>query len=236
MHKKYLLLLILLTCTVGYGQFLHKNFFKTTDTVQKVATYKVQRTFKEDLKTKYSGKDFKYKEEKLKKKSNSKPPAFLVAFVTAIGVFLAKIFPFLLGGFVIYIILKTFLGTEVKFWNFKKQQKTLSKKIIYEDDDIDEIDLEGLLQTAINNKQYRLAIRYYYLSILKGLSDNNQIEYHKDKTNSEYQLEIKNKTTRVQFSYLSYVYSYVWYGEFAIDETNFKQVEKKYQSFKTNLK
>ena len=64
-----------------------------------------------------------------------------------------------------------------------------------------------------------------------SLSKKELIDYHKDKTNSEYLYEIENNTMRTQFSYLSYVYSYVWYGEFPVDETNFKVAENKYQSF-----
>ena len=108
--------------------------------------------------------------------------------------------------------------------------------MIYEDDDIHETDIDGLLQNAIKNKEYRLAIRYQYLSVLKILSNKKLIDYHKDKTNSEYLFEIENSKTRTEFSYLSYVYSYVWYGDFPIDETNYKLAENKYQSFKTSLK
>ena len=39
--------------------------------------------------------------------------------------------------------------------------------LIYEDEDIHETDLDALLNQALNHKDYRLAIRYYYLSILK---------------------------------------------------------------------
>ena len=120
--------------------------------------------------------------------------------------------------------------------DFKKSKKKVVKKLIYEDEDIHETDIDGFLQKAINEKEYRLAIRYYYLSVLKILSDKKLIDYHKDKTNSEYLLEIENSQTRTDFSYLSYVYSYVWYGDFPINETNFKLVENKYQSFKKALK
>ena len=141
-----------------------------------------------------------------------------------------------MGAIIIFIILKIFLGTETNFWNFKKSKNKVAKKLIYEDEDIHETDIDGLLLSAIQNKEYRLAIRYYYLSVLKILSDKKLIDYHKDKTNSEYLLEIENSQTRTDFSYLSYVYSYVWYGDFPIDETNFKLAENKYQSFKKALK
>ena len=46
--------------------------------------------------------------------------------------------------------------------------------------------------------------------------------------------EIENQTVRKEFSYLSYVYSYVWYGEFPVDELKFEFVESKYKSFIKN--
>jgi hypothetical protein len=188
-----------------------------------------QRTFKTDLKDKYSGKDFEYKEnapQKKKKTSNSSSGLF-----SFLAFFMTSIFPFLLGGFIIFVILKTMLGIDARFWKKTKDSKKLSEKLIYEDEDIHELNLETLLQQAIDNKDFRLAIRYYYLTTLKGLSNKELIDYHKDKTNSEYLFEIENKEMRTNFSYLSYVYSYVWYGEFPVDENSFKVAENKYQSF-----
>jgi hypothetical protein len=202
-------------------------------TYEKTIDYSEKRAFKEDLKKKYSNKEFVYLSE-LEKEEELNPSS--TAFLKGLIFFLSKIFPFILGGIIIFIILKTFLGSEIGFWNFKKSKNKVAEKLIFEDEDIHETNIEGLLQSAILKKEYRLAIRYYYLSVLKLLSDKKMIVYHKDKTNSEYLFEIKDATSRKQFSYLSYVYSYVWYGEFPIDEVNFKLAETKYQSFKTFLK
>ena len=144
---------------------------------------------------------------------------------------MTTIFPFLLGGFIIFVIVKVMLGSDIRFWKSSPASTKIKEKLIYEDEDIHEVDLASLLQQAIDNQNYRLAIRYYYLTSLKGLSNKKIIEYHKDKTNSEYLFEIENPAMRTQFSYLSYVYSYVWYGEFPVDETNFKTAQNKYQSF-----
>ncbi len=190
------------------------------------------RIFTTDIKEKYSGKDFEYKENKPKKKEIEAPvdnsgSAFLAFF----AYFMTSIFPFLLGAFVIFVILKTVLGIDARFWKKSPKTTQLSKKLIYEDEDIHELNLEALLQQAIENKNFRLAIRYYYLSTLKKLTNKEIIDYHKDKTNSEYLFEIENKEMRTEFSYLSYVYSYVWYGEFPVDESSFKIAQNKYQSF-----
>ncbi|QNM86389.1 DUF4129 domain-containing protein [Polaribacter pectinis] len=198
---------------------------KNTDFVAK-------RTFKDNLKEKYTDKEFTYTESVEEKKTSPNDSALLLAFMA----FMTNVFPYLLGGIIIFIILKTFLGTEVGFWNFKKNKKITSEKLVFEDEDIHEVDLEALLKDAIAKQEYRLAIRYYYLSVLKALSTKKLIDYHKDKTNSEYLFEIENTETRKQFSYLSYVYSYVWYGEFPVDASKFHAVEHKYKSFlKSNI-
>jgi len=188
-----------------------------------------ERTFSANLKDKYSDKDFQYKENTPEKKDNSAP--INLGIINALVFFMSQIFPFLLAGFIIFIIFKFILGFDIQFWKANHTSKKSKKKLIYEDADIHEVDLETLLQQSIDQKQFRLAIRYYYLTTLKGLSTKKMIVYHRDKTNSEYLFEIENTELRSKFSYLSYVYTYVWYGEFPVDEQHFKVAENKYQSF-----
>ncbi len=195
---------------------------KNTDFVKK-------RSFDTDLKNKYSSKEFVYVDDIKEKKVDPETGSIPVnsGFFKWFGSFMSTVFPFLLGLIIVLIILKTFLGSETNFWNFKKD----TEKLISEEEDIDEMDIDKLLANAIKNKAYRLATRYYYLSLLKSLTHQKHIAYHKDKTNSEYVFEIENKEIRKQFSYLSYIYSYVWYGEFSVDEGKFEIIESKYQSF-----
>lgn len=188
------------------------------------------RTFKASINERYNGKDFEYQEE-IKEKSSSTDLGILNFF----AFFMQGIFPFLLGGFIIFLILKAVLGFDAKFWKPSKKSKKLTDQLIYEDEDLHELNLEELLEQAIENKNFRLAIRYYYLTSLKGLSTKEIIEYHKDKTNSEYLFEIENTAIRKEFSYLSYIYSYVWYGEFHVNEASFTIAQNKYQSFLNRL-
>ena len=78
---------------------------------------------------------------------------------------------------------------------------------------------------------YRKATRYYYLLLLKRMNEKELITYDKDKTNSEYVFDLQKLELRKQFSYLLYIYDYVWYGEFKVDELNFKTIENEYESF-----
>ncbi|MCI2228505.1 hypothetical protein MC378_04950 [Polaribacter sp. MSW13] len=239
--KKHLFSLFLVAVVLTtYSQQNSKTVIETkanTDTIvyNKTTNFSSKKEFKDNLKEKYNSKDFHYTEEEEKaqpkEEENNKPSPISKAIVAAILFFFKNIFPFLLAAVLILIILKTFVGTDPSFWNFKRNKKKVAEKLIFQEEDIHEIDLDTLLKKAIQQENFRLAVRYYYLSILKKLSQNKLIDYHKDKTNSEYLFEIQNKDIRSQFSYLSYVYAYVWYGEFPIEENKFKVVENKYKSF-----
>ncbi|TXD50713.1 MULTISPECIES: hypothetical protein [unclassified Polaribacter] len=234
MKKSIASLLFCFTFFVNAQEIIIDSLEIKTDTIvyNKNLDISEVRTFKSNLNEKYKGKDFKYTEELQEKKDSSTLDLGILNFFVF---FMQSIFPFLLGGFIIFLILKTVLGFDAKFWKTSKKSKKLTDKLIYENEDIHELNLEELLKQALENKNFRLAIRYYYLTSLKSLSNRELIEYHKDKTNSEYLFEIKNAEIRNQFSYLSYVYSYVWYGEFPVDETSFAIAQNKYQSFLKNL-
>lgn len=92
----------------------------------------------------------------------------------------------------------------------------------YIEENLTEINFDKLISDAISNKDYRLATRYLYLSSLKNLTNNDIIEWHYDKTNSDYIKEIKDNSVKTLFKRISYIYDYVWYGEFPIDEDGFK--------------
>lgn len=207
---------------------------KDTTKYIKTLDYAVKRTFKEDLKSRYSEEDFIYTEEDAPEEIKESPAD--LSFLKGFASFMMLIFPYLLGAFIVFIILKLALGAEIGFWNFNKTQKKVAEKLVYEDEDIHEVDLETLLQQAILDKNYRLAVRYSYLLTLKELSNKKLIDYHKDKTNSEYKFELEKGTIRDNFSYLSYIYTYVWYGEFPIDSNEFSRIKETYSSFKNMLK
>lgn len=233
--RKLLAFLLLFTLTQTVFSFNEIEFFQVeNDSIiyNKNTDFEEKRVFNDDLSEKYNDKEFKYiddiEEPEPKKEEPTSTPN--LGFFNALGGFMSYIFPVLLGVIVVIIILKLVLGNDTGFWNFKNNTKKVAEKLVYEDEDIHESDFDRLLKQAIANKDYRLATRYYYLALLKKLSDKKTIEYHKDKTNTEYLFEIKNKTLRNQFSEVSYIYTYVWYGEFPIDAQSFNTVEQKYQS------
>lgn len=118
---------------------------------------------------------------------------------------------------VIYLIAKSILNKEGQ-WIFGK---STSKKIISHDDierNLKHVDFEKLIKETLKIGDKRLAVRYYYLWILKKMSEKSIIEWNPEKTNSDYLYEIKSNELRRDFGYVSYLYNYIWYGEFDLDE------------------
>src|SRR5690606_17549273 len=81
-------------------------------------------------------------------------------------------------------------------------------------ENIESADIHTLINRAEKKQDYRLAIRYYYLLVLKTLTLKNQIKFEDDKTNAEYLNETQSKPYGKDFAYTSYLYNYIWYGEF----------------------
>lgn len=134
--------------------------------------------------------------------------------------------------FVIYLIVKAILNKEGQ-WIFGK---STTKKIISHDDierNLKYVDFEKLIKENLKSGNNRLSVRYYYLWILKRMSEKSIIDWNSEKTNSDYLYEIQNPKLREDFNYVSYLYNYIWYGEFEIDEATFEQAKK---SFEQTLK
>ena len=138
----------------------------------------------------------------------------------------------LIVTYVIYLIVKIILNKEGQ-WIFGKS----TTRKIYTDEEIEKnliyVDFEKLVQETLRNGDNRLAIRYYYLWVLKRLSEKNIIEWHTEKTNSDYLYEIQSTDLRTDFQYLSYLYNYIWYGEFEMNEETFSNAKN---SFERTLK
>ena len=134
--------------------------------------------------------------------------------------------------FVIYLIVKAIMNDEGQ-WIFGKSS---DKKVIHYDEiekNLHLVDFEKLIKEAVKSGENRLAIRYYYLWLLKELASKEIIEWDIEKTNSDYLYEIKNEKLRNDFAYLSYLYNYIWYGEFELGEETFSQA---IQSFEKTIK
>lgn len=96
--------------------------------------------------------------------------------------------------------------------------------------------LPQMIEEARENKDYRLAIRYYYLLLLKQLTDKNLIHYQFQKTNQEYLNELKSTELFHHFEHLTQVYDFIWYGDFLPTEKQYHTVAYEFEQIQNLLK
>jgi len=100
-------------------------------------------------------------------------------------------------------------------------------------------DVDGFLDQALKKTDYRLAIRLYYLAIIKELSLKGIIEWKKDKTNGHYMREMrKNKHEKLgEFKNVTRIFEYVWYSNMDnFDEGQFEEVRVEFKRLLSAVK
>ena len=93
-----------------------------------------------------------------------------------------------------------------------------------------------MIQKALSDQDYRLAVRFYYLYILQLMSEEALIDWQLQKTNHDYEKEIKKPELKYAFAKITRLYDYVWYGDFSIDELQYKKAEVIFLSLQKSLK
>ena len=85
-----------------------------------------------------------------------------------------------------------------------------------------ETDLERYLREALEKGDYRVAIRIYYLMVLKALHDSGRIEWKKEKTNRDYLAELYQHPDFHRLNNSTLIFEYVWYGEKKVNAGQFE--------------
>ncbi|AZA53183.1 DUF4129 domain-containing protein [Chryseobacterium sp. G0201] len=201
------------------------------------------KKFKENIQSRYKGNEFDYTTVKPKESFWQKLLRKIDKILQSIfgdtvftksgniaGI-LIRIFAIILVGFLLYFIIKYLIGKDGNFIFGKK-----NKKVIIKDEElhenIHEINFPESIAKFEREGDYRSAVRYQFLFVLKKLSDKKSINWNPEKTNKDYVTELKVPNLKNEFSNLSYIFEYVWYGEFSIDEQSYQKFKAQYQAFK----
>jgi len=235
--NKVLFFLFIMVSTSAFcqvGSLVIKNDKKTI----------VQKKFNSSNLEKYKNdKDFNYQEDVV----NEDPSIFekifswfgrqLLRFLEwlfgveyAKGIFasILSAIPYLIAAIVLFLILKFFLKVNSKsIVNSAKNEAIVS--FSEEEEVLKNKDILKLIDDAILQKNYRLAVRYSYLNILKHLENKEFIVWEQQKTNEDYIKEIKPVLLKQSFVNLTRLYDFVWYGNFGINETEFVQIESDFK-------
>lgn len=237
------------------GKFLFISFFilnvffanasvKDTLTVSIDNSTVVQKQFSENLSKKYSGDEFDY--DSMEGEAENFLGRAINWFFQKLGeIFGIEISPEmyqiikiiiygLLIVFAIFILVKLLVGDSASSF-FSRKSKMVAPLNIQEEH-IENVDLDSYIKNALKEENYRLAIRYMYLKSLKLLSLNNIIDWHFEKTNTDYYREIESESLKENFKKASYLYDNIWYGEYALDKAGFENAQKDFERLNQNLK
>ncbi|HYC86893.1 MAG TPA: DUF4129 domain-containing protein [Chryseosolibacter sp.] len=103
-------------------------------------------------------------------------------------------------------------------------------------EDIEELDIDSLLRNALAEKNYRLALRLYYLGLLKRLNESGAIAWKKDKTNRDYLAELFAKDYLYdEVRKLTVAYEYVWYGMHNPSQESFERLFTSFETLKEKV-
>jgi hypothetical protein len=139
--------------------------------------------------------------------------------------YLRLLFIMLIIASVVYLIIKADISGI-----FSKNRKTKNVNgFDYFDEDIHSQDLDKKLSQAIANADYRKAIRFYYLILLKQLDLSGLIEWKISKTNFDYLAELADNQILSDFKVLSGIYEYTWYGNFEVGQSHFQNWQSDFQ-------
>jgi len=214
---------------------LKKN--KTTDNLV------YPKRFEENFQTKYGSDEFDYSLTKPKESLWEKIERQLEKLIEAI---FGNIDPVkterytritiwtissLIIVFALFQLIKFLLNKRGNYF-FSKKNKRLPIPMHNLEENIHEINFDERIATFENKEEYRSAVRYQFLSVLKHLADTKQIHWNPEKTNQDYSQELQNKHQKQEFEEPVYIFDYIWYGEFEIDKTAYSYFKQKFINFK----
>ncbi|MGJ8684195.1 MAG: DUF4129 domain-containing protein [Nonlabens sp.] len=196
----------------------------------------------EDLRETYTGNDYYYYQV------NDDGENFFTRFLNGIFNWIGDVFGIEVSPFwaqvlkILVFILMAAVGIYflVRLLSNESPQALLSRNsrmaasVNMEETHIEQIDLGQLIKDSIATGNYRNAVRYLYLDSLKWLSTNDKIDWDFQKTNSDYYRELKEPGLKEHFKKISYLYDYVWYGEFELQENSFQDARNQFESLKNH--
>lgn len=182
----------------------------------------------------------KQKKAEKKKKKNTidnipntptvNPPSFsLKDFSQAVLIFFAIVV-------LAFVVFRAIAGDAILVNKQVERNKPVTLEEI--ETNLEKADVESFLDKALREKDYRLAVRLYYLAIIKKLSLAGAIKWQKDKTNGHYTKEMRRAghPKLKEFRNVTRIFEYVWYSDAQFDEGKFQEVRTDFKDLLTTLK
>lgn len=117
---------------------------------------------------------------------------------------------------------------------FRKRAKKIAPEEETEQltDDIFSIQYDKEIAKAAAAKNFRLAVRLWYLQMLKILSYKGLIDYRYGRTNNDYLSQLLNTPHHRHFFRLTRNFEYTWYGQFEPSGDAYEMMQADFANFK----
>jgi len=238
---KYYSLLFLVALSMCFASGAVANNDATQDyKTQKLNTRRTQFVSKE---WKNAANGLVYQKEKKKEPKKKKnevtrtpntpsvnPPAFsLKDFSQAVLIFFAIVV-------LAFVVFRAIAGDAILVNKQIERNKPVTLEEI--ETNLERADVESFLDKALKGKDYRLAVRLYYLAIIKKLSLAGAIKWKKDKTNGHYTKEMRRAghPQLKEFRNVTRIFEYVWYSDAQFDGGKFEEVRTDFKNLLAALK
>lgn len=202
-----------------------------------------QKQFEEGFQDKYQGADYDYELFKAKISLWAKFKEFLNKILDKIFngfdfsmsddtfKLIVRIIAGIIIAGVLYFLIRFLLKKEGNFF-FSKSKKQFSNLDRNLEENIHEINFDESISHFESTQEYRNAIRYQFLFVLKKLADKKHIQWNPEKTNKDYYTELEEEALKTSFKKLAYIFDNVWYGEHPIEQSSYKNFKYAFLNIK----
>lgn len=178
----------------------------------------------------YSGSKNKKKPAEKKSKKKSDEMELPNSGIQGLGGVFKILGIILLVGLLVLLIVKM-AGGENLFGpkNSKIKPAVSQAEMDKIEENLHEAELADPIQRAIAAGDYPMAVRLYYLAVLKELAAKNHIRWKRDKTNGEYLRELAGSPHFGTVQEVTLAFERVWYGKVELTKSDFDQLEIKFK-------
>jgi hypothetical protein len=140
------------------------------------------------------------------------------------------------------LILAVILYTLIGGGSFLKPKgkKIIAKEEVFSIENIEanlhDSDLDRHIRDALQQNNYTLAIRLYYLAIIKELSLNKWIKWKRDKTNRDYLREMQTTVFFNPYRDATRIFERVFYGNVVLGEQDFNTLKPSFVKLLQDIK
>jgi hypothetical protein len=97
------------------------------------------------------------------------------------------------------------------------------------------IDYDDLILKYQREENYRLAVRYLYLRLIRTIREKGEIQIRDSSTNTEIARAFATHPGSDDFRYLATAYEYIFYGDFIPQQDLFNRIKNRFENFQHTL-